>query len=140
MPKARRTPSPKPDTATLDTETRAAAPGQPTSKPIEPPRAKAPRPSPRPGKPNAKVAALEVNRENADDAPLTTNTGVRIEDDQNSLRAGVRGPSLLEDFHLPRRSPTSTMSDPSASCTPRFRGPWLLPGLRVHGEVPAPGS
>ena len=29
---------------------------------------------------------------------LTTNTGVKIADDQNSLRAGERGPTLLEDF------------------------------------------
>jgi catalase len=31
---------------------------------------------------------------------LTTNQGLRINDDQNSLKAGVRGPSLLEDFHF----------------------------------------
>ncbi|MEN3358619.1 MAG: catalase, partial [Mycobacteriales bacterium] len=30
---------------------------------------------------------------------LTTNQGVRISDDRNTLRAGARGPSLLEDFH-----------------------------------------
>ena len=31
---------------------------------------------------------------------LTTQQGVPVTDDQNSLRAGPRGPSLLEDFHL----------------------------------------
>ncbi len=31
---------------------------------------------------------------------LTTNHGVRISDDQNSLKAGERGPTLLEDFHF----------------------------------------
>jgi catalase len=31
---------------------------------------------------------------------LTTQQGVPIADDQNSLRAGARGPALLEDFHL----------------------------------------
>ncbi len=31
---------------------------------------------------------------------LTTNQGLRVADDQNSLKAGIRGPSLLEDFHL----------------------------------------
>jgi catalase len=31
---------------------------------------------------------------------LTTNQGLRIQDDQNSLKGGERGPSLLEDFHL----------------------------------------
>jgi catalase len=31
---------------------------------------------------------------------LTTNQGVPVSDDQNSLRAGARGPTLLEDFVL----------------------------------------
>src|SRR5665213_3058367 len=31
---------------------------------------------------------------------LTTNQGLPISDDQNSLKAGVRGPTLLEDFHF----------------------------------------
>ena len=31
---------------------------------------------------------------------LTTNQGVPIADNQNSLKAGVRGPALLEDFIL----------------------------------------
>ena len=33
-------------------------------------------------------------------AHLTTNFGMRVADNQNSLRAGERGPSLLEDFVL----------------------------------------
>ena len=32
--------------------------------------------------------------------PLTTNQGVAVSDNQNSLRAGDRGPTLLEDFIL----------------------------------------
>jgi catalase len=32
--------------------------------------------------------------------PLTTNQGLQISDDQNSLRVGERGPALLEDFVL----------------------------------------
>ena len=36
----------------------------------------------------------------AADARLTTNHGVPLSDDQNSLKAGPRGPSLLEDFVL----------------------------------------
>jgi catalase len=32
--------------------------------------------------------------------PLTTNQGLAISDDQNSLRGGQRGPTLLEDFIL----------------------------------------
>jgi catalase len=31
---------------------------------------------------------------------LTTNQGQRIADDQNTLKAGARGPALLEDFHF----------------------------------------
>src|ERR1700689_1782753 len=31
---------------------------------------------------------------------LTTNHGVPVSDDQNSLKAGARGPALLEDFVL----------------------------------------
>ncbi len=36
----------------------------------------------------------------APEARLTTNHGVPISDNQNSLKAGSRGPSLLEDFVL----------------------------------------
>jgi catalase len=31
---------------------------------------------------------------------LTTNQGTRVNDNQNTLKAGFRGPSLLEDFHF----------------------------------------
>jgi catalase len=34
------------------------------------------------------------------DTFLTTNQGVPVSDDQNSLKAGPRGPTLLEDFHF----------------------------------------
>lgn len=34
------------------------------------------------------------------DGYITTNQGVKVEDNQNSLRSGSRGPSLLEDFML----------------------------------------
>ena len=36
----------------------------------------------------------------APDARLTTNHGVPVSDNQNSLKGGTRGPSLLEDFVL----------------------------------------
>src|SRR6201996_7177893 len=35
-----------------------------------------------------------------DQALLTTSQGVPVADDQNTLRAGARGPALLEDFHF----------------------------------------
>jgi catalase len=49
---------------------------------------------------NATVASLDRVRVDASDQPLTTNQGVRIADNQNTLKAGLRGPSLLEDFIL----------------------------------------
>ena len=49
---------------------------------------------------NDKLEALEPFRESGADETLTTNQGTRINDDQNSLKAGARGPSLLEDFIL----------------------------------------
>jgi catalase len=39
-------------------------------------------------------------RTNSVGQPLTTNQGVQISDNQNSLKAGLRGPTLLEDFVL----------------------------------------
>lgn len=41
---------------------------------------------------------LDINREDGADQYLTTNQGVRINDNQNSLKAGDRGATLLEDF------------------------------------------
>ena len=49
---------------------------------------------------NQKVNDLGPFRENSAEEFLTTNQGLRINDDQNSLKAGERGPSLLEDFLL----------------------------------------
>ncbi|HSX71185.1 MAG TPA: catalase, partial [Pseudomonas sp.] len=49
---------------------------------------------------NAKLDQLEEWREDATGEALTSNTGVRVADNQNSLKAGERGPSLLEDFLL----------------------------------------
>src|SRR6266850_1818420 len=49
---------------------------------------------------NDKIADLKKNTENATDQFLTTDQGLRINDDQNSLKASERGPSLLEDFIL----------------------------------------
>ena len=49
---------------------------------------------------NAKTDDLAKNTESAQGEFLTTNQGLRINDDQNSLKAGERGPTLLEDFQL----------------------------------------
>ena len=47
---------------------------------------------------NKKLQDLEMNREDGTDQFLTTNQGLRINDNQNSLKAGERGATLLEDF------------------------------------------
>ncbi len=41
---------------------------------------------------------LLIHKSSATNKFLTTNQGVRIHDDNNTLKAGDRGPSLLEDF------------------------------------------
>ncbi|MHC0445327.1 catalase [Flavobacterium sp. 3-218] len=43
---------------------------------------------------------LSINTSDGTNKFLTTDQGVRINDDNNSLKAGDRGPSLLEDFIL----------------------------------------
>ncbi|KAA6438470.1 catalase [Dyadobacter flavalbus] len=49
---------------------------------------------------NDKLDHLEPHKEEAAGAFMTTNHGVKINDDQNSLKSGERGASLLEDFIL----------------------------------------
>jgi catalase len=56
-----------------------------------------------PGKPdrqdaNEKLDDLLLNKETGLGEFLTTNQGTGINDNQNTLKAGTRGPSLLEDF------------------------------------------
>ena len=52
------------------------------------------------GEQNSKLDDLSQNIEDSGGEFLTTNQGVRVNDNQNSLKAGNRGPSLLEDFIL----------------------------------------
>ncbi|HKQ22821.1 MAG TPA: catalase [Burkholderiales bacterium] len=49
---------------------------------------------------NATVASLDRVRVDGGGEVLTTNQGVPIADNQSSLKAGLRGPTLLEDFIL----------------------------------------
>lgn len=49
---------------------------------------------------SSKTGALDRARSDASGRALTTNQGVAIGDNQNSLKAGLRGPTLLEDFIL----------------------------------------
>jgi catalase len=48
----------------------------------------------------AKTEDLERHRERADGQYLTTNQGTRVEHTDDSLTAGPRGPTLMEDFHF----------------------------------------
>ncbi|MDQ2979914.1 MAG: catalase, partial [Acidobacteriota bacterium] len=43
---------------------------------------------------------MAVYKEDGAGKVLTTNQGTRVNDNQNTLKAGERGPSLLEDFHF----------------------------------------
>jgi catalase len=62
--------------------------------------------SPKAGKGNPPVSfnpgngSLDRVRVDSSERTLTTNQGVPISDNQNSLKAGLRGPALLEDFVL----------------------------------------
>ena len=49
---------------------------------------------------SSKDRSLEPFRVHPDQAALTTDQGVRVHHTDDSLRAGQRGPTLLEDFHL----------------------------------------
>ena len=49
---------------------------------------------------NKTIGPLDRVRVDSTDRVLTTNQGVPIGDNQNSLKAGLRGPTLLEDFIL----------------------------------------
>ncbi|MGI4777723.1 MAG: catalase [Janthinobacterium lividum] len=49
---------------------------------------------------NATIGTLDRVRVDSSGQVLTTNQGVKVADNQNSLKAGARGPVLLEDFIL----------------------------------------
>lgn len=49
---------------------------------------------------NKKEQQLEQFRMNNDGKKLTTNQGLRVSNDEDSLKAGIRGPTIMEDFHL----------------------------------------
>jgi catalase len=49
---------------------------------------------------NSTIGPLDRVRADAGGRGLTTNQGVPVADNQNSLKAGLRGPALLEDFIL----------------------------------------
>lgn len=52
-----------------------------------------------PGTMSAKLEQLDQFRASGEGFGLTTTEGIKVSDNQNTLKAGARGPSLLEDFH-----------------------------------------
>jgi catalase len=75
-------PSPTAGAATLSESNASAKTGKPARQPV------------------ALDGTLERVRVNSAGQILTTNQGVAVSDNQNSLKAGLRGPTLLEDFVL----------------------------------------
>ncbi|MBF8187440.1 catalase [Nonomuraea sp. K274] len=49
---------------------------------------------------DAKDQQLDEHRVPVDDLNMTTDQGSRVDDTDNALRAGTRGPTLMEDFHF----------------------------------------
>ncbi|MFA1548207.1 catalase [Actinomadura chokoriensis] len=47
-----------------------------------------------------KQEQMDLRRVSPEGTKLTTDQGIRVDDTDNSLSVGERGPSLLEDFHL----------------------------------------
>jgi catalase len=50
--------------------------------------------------PDDKQRQLDTHRVDPGEAVLTTDHGIPVDDTDNSLRVGERGPTLLEDFHF----------------------------------------
>ena len=78
-------------------------PSNPASAPVPAPPAKSPAKSPAIKDPAATTpltASLAPEQGLQNGGHLTTAQGLRIPDTDHSLKAGPRGPSLLEDFHL----------------------------------------
>ena len=49
---------------------------------------------------NKKQKQLNDVEKSNDEKSMTTNNGVKVSEDENTLTVGERGPSLLEDFHF----------------------------------------
>ncbi|WP_045049290.1 catalase HPII [Rouxiella chamberiensis] len=85
----------------LDDTSPPGAPLKPQNS-ISPPGAEptAPGSEKNPSVTNDKLEQLEPYRDYPENQALRTDQGIRISDNQNSLKAGVRGSTLLEDFML----------------------------------------
>jgi len=49
---------------------------------------------------NSKRKQLETFRSHDAGKKMTTNQGLKVSEDEHSLKAGLRGPTLMEDFHF----------------------------------------
>ncbi|AXI00494.1 catalase [Sporosarcina sp. PTS2304] len=49
---------------------------------------------------DSKNKQLETFRVNDHEHAMTTNQGLKVSEDEHSLKAGTRGPTLMEDFHF----------------------------------------
>ncbi len=76
---------------------------------------------------NKKSEQLDAYRSDATEQALTTNQGVKISDNQNSLKAGVRGATLIEDFILREKLPILTMSE--------FQNVLCMPVVSAHMAI-----
>ena len=119
-PRPRRSPAPRSVSRVVPVQCREAGRvrrGAPwsrrTGQSVEPPHPMvAAARSPRPTRPTKSATAIRRSSFNPGNGPLdrvrvdsggrvlTTNQGVPVADNQNSLKAGLRGPTLLEDFIL----------------------------------------
>ena len=58
-----------------------------------------------------KIEQLQSFTRENEGKEMTTNTGVKISNDENSLTAGDRGPTLLEDFLMRENFLTLTVNE-----------------------------
>ena len=86
-----------------------------------------------------KDAELDAYRSDPSGQELTTNQGVPVADNQNTLRAGTRGPIAARRLHLAREDHAlRSRAHPRARrARARCGGARLLPSLRVDGAVHA---
>jgi catalase len=91
---------------------------------------------------------LQSYRVNSADRALTTNQGVAVSDNQNSLKAGLRGPTLLEDFVLREkithfdheRIPERIVHARGSAAHGYFEAYKALPALTVAAPFAEPGK
>lgn len=84
-------------------------------------------------KQNKKVEQLQEFTTTDANQPLTTNQGLKISDDEHSLKAGERGPTLLEDFYL-REKITHFDHERIPERVVHARGSGVLGFFESHGD------